>query len=323
MRSLLGVNARMSSKKKTQQRSANRYRYPQAGAQPQRARGSDRYTVDPQSFGSVGVPKLGQPRIRMTKNGMEVTNDELAFRVSRTATTGTIPSGTDALNFQFANSPAPTPSPGSGNIGTNKWIGQLAVLFDKYVVKSLVYEFKPALPFTVAGQIGMYFDPDTQGVLPTSLDAITGNAFAQIDQVSQKQTLKVRKSQMNRLPQYVTSAGPTEYQVGRMGTLVFVNSEINLAAATSGGVSLGIVWVTYTVEFINPSNALAATPAALTKEQRKSLLESVVLSNRNVVDAAAEKEKLNLGVSALDRLNGTITSSVVNLVLAKLGHLEL
>jgi hypothetical protein len=259
----------------------------------------------------------------MTKNGMEVTNDELAFRVSRTATTGTIPSGTDAQNFQFANSPAPAPSPGSGNIGTNKWLGQLAVLFDKYIVKSLVYEFKPALPFTVAGQVGMYFDPDTQGVLPTSLDAITGNAFAQIDQVSQKQTLRVRKSQMNRLPQYITSAGAAEFQVGRMGTLVCVNSEINLAAATSGVVSLGIVWVTYTVEFINPSNALAATPATLTKEQRKALLDSVIEENRIVIDSTAAKERLNLPVQALDRMNGTITSSVVNLVLAKLGHLEL
>lgn len=326
MRSLLGVSARMSSKMNlnTQQRSQNRDRNPQAKRRPQRlSNGYNSYAVTPQAFSTVNVPKIGQRRVRMTENGMEITNTEIAFRVNRTATGGTVPEATDGLNFMFVNSSTPKPSPGYGNIGTDKWAGSMALLFDKYKVKKLDFWFKPSLPVTATGQVGLYFDPDTIPNPPLTLDAITGNAYAQLDHVSQKQHLMVRSSQMNRLPQYVTSAGSTEYQVGRMGVLFCVNSALALTSTVTGPVSLGVVMMTYTIEFINPSNAALASVPTIGPSRLKEITEQVVAEGKIHADKVFASERINLPVSTIDRLNNTLTTHVTNLVLAKLGHLEL
>jgi len=262
-------------------------------------------------------------RIDPIRNGVRVINREIIQTINRTATTGNVAVGTDSIAFMFVNSATPVPSPGSGNIGSNKWIGQYATLYDKFRVKKLLFEFKPSQPVTAIGQVGMYFDADTSPVAPTTFDQISGNVYAQSAHVSQSQTLVVRPNQLNRLPQYVTSASSTESGAARVGVIQLVNTPVATTTSITGPVSLGVLWMEYEIEFLNPSAPTSASPAALASLDSTKLAEDVSAELRTAYDGWITKVGINLPTGTIDQLNSTITQHTIDTVLSKLRHVEL
>lgn len=284
------------------------------------------YLIQPQAQMSAGAAYSmpdAKMRIDPIRNGVRVINREIIQTINRTATSGNVAVGTDSIGFMFVNSATPVPSPGAGNIGSNKWIGQYATLYDKFKVKKLLFEFKPSQPVTAIGQVGMYFDADTSPAAPTAFEQISGNVYAQSAHVSQSQTLVVRPNQLNRLPQYVTSASSTEFGAARVGVVQFVNTPVATTTTITGPVSLGVLWMEYEVEFLNPSSPTSATPAALTSAQSNKLAEDVSSDLRTAYDGWIAQAGINLSTAKVDQLNSTITQHVTNAVLSKLRHVEL
>lgn len=284
------------------------------------------YLIQPQaqmSAGSAYSMPDARMRIDPIRNGVRVINREIIQTINRTATTGNVAVGTDSIAFMFVNSATPVPSPGSGNIGSNKWIGQYATLYDKFRVKKLLFEFKPSQPVTAIGQVGMYFDADTSPVAPTTFDQISGNVYAQSAHVSQSQTLVVRPNQLNRLPQYVTSASSTESGAARVGVIQLVNTPVATTTSITGPVSLGVLWMEYEVEFLNPSAPTSATPAALASLDSTKLAEDVSAELRTAYDGWITQVGINLPTDKIDQLNSTITQYTIDTVLSKLRHIEL
>jgi len=272
-----------------QRRNNRRRRGP---ARMQRARN----TVQPQPQRSLGVVMINDAaRMKMDpiRNGIRVRNREIVRSVTRTATTGSIPFGADSVGWRFNNAATTEPaSPGSGNVGPYMWVGQLATLYDKYVIRRLRFEFVPSQPFTATGQVAMYWDSDPEPVLPTSYQQISGNVYATAAHISQPNVLVVRPNQLNRLPQYQTSVAPgsTANDTGTVGYFNFVNQPGSLPSTTSGVVALGTIWVEYEIDFINPGNPTLGQPASvLTMEEEVEQLSDKVASLARLVDTVRQR----------------------------------
>lgn len=215
-------------------------------------------------LGTVLTRDLARMRMDPTRNGIVVRNREIIKTISRTATTGTYPFGLDSIDVRFVNSSTLPVSPGFTPLNLATWIGQMSVLYDKFIVRKLRFEFVSSMPFTITGQVGMYFDSDPDAALPTTFAQISGNVYAESVQVSQPLNLLIRPNQLNRLPQYATSAVNTtgsSQAATRVGILQFVNQAGILNTPTvTGAFDLGTLWMDYEIEFLNPSNPSTATP---------------------------------------------------------------
>lgn len=235
-------------------------------------------------LGTVVTRELARMRMDPTQNGIIVRNREILRVISRTATTGTYQEAVDSIGFLFSGDSGSPVSPGSGNLDQSLWLSQLARLYDKFIVRKLSYEFVSSMPFTVTGQVGMYFDSDNNPINPTTFQQLSGNVYAESVQVSQPLTLVVRPNQLNRLPQYVVSATSTgDSGVGRVGVLQFVNQAgITNAVNVSGPFALGALWIDYEVEFLNPSNPNSAFPPIAPSEPVvPPLVSSVNTTSKN------------------------------------------
>lgn len=218
----------------------------------------------PRSLGVVVTKEKARMQVDPIRNGIRVRNREIIKVITRTATTGAIPFGADGIGFVFDQTITTQPaSPGNGGLGPYLWVGQLATLYDKYIIKKLNFNFVSSLPFTSAGQVGMYFDSDPDTITPTNFQQLSGNVYADSVHISQDLNLVIRPNQVNRLPQYQTSSNQTGTSVdtARAGWLFFVNQPGSLSAATTGVLTLGTLWMEYELEFINPSNPQTAQAA--------------------------------------------------------------
>lgn len=264
-------------------------------------------------------------RIDPIKNGVRVTNREIVLDVTRSATAGAVPSGVDSLGYMFVDSSTVAPSPGAGQLGTNLWIGQYAKLYDKFIPRKTKFEFVSSLPFTAVGQVGHYFDSDPNPVAPTTFRGISGNVYAQSVHCSQPQELTLRPNQMDRLPQYQASANATDATTGRVGVYQLVNTPITLPTSTTGTVSIGVVWMEYEVDFLNPSNPQTASPATvIISSEKKSRIDSQVIADaRPALDKLFSEMRINVPVSQVDNFNKTLTPILSQMVLANLRKDEL
>nr|UHS72110.1 MAG: putative capsid protein [Tombusviridae sp.] len=248
-----------------------------------------RNLVQPRAQRTLGVA-VTQEAARMQmdpiRNGIRVRNREIIKSITRTATTGAIPFGADGIAWRFNNAQTGEPaSPGSGVLGPYLWLGQLATLYDKYIIKKLHFEFIPSQPFTATGQVAMYWDSDPDPVTPTTYQQVSGNVYAKAVHVSQPNSLSVRPNQVDRLPQYQTSVSVVGSQdTGTAGWLMFVNQPGSLTSATTGVVALGTLWVDYEIEFLNPGNPTLGQAAAVAVSDVEVLTRRVAELTR-LVDA--------------------------------------
>lgn len=240
-----------------------------------------RNLVQPRAQRTAGVvvtQEAARMQLDPIRNGIRVRNREIVKTISRAATTGAIPFGADAIAWRFNNAQiAPPPSPAESVLGPYLWLGQLATLYDKFIIKRLHFEFIPSLPFTATGQVAMYWDSDPFPVTPSSFQQVSGNVYAKAVHISQPNTLAVRPNQVDRLPQYQTSVttAAADFGTGTSGWLMFVNQPGSLSSATTGDVSLGTLWMDYEIEFLNPGNPALGQPAATVTPDVESLARRV------------------------------------------------
>jgi hypothetical protein len=198
--------------------------------------------------------RTGIPDIRSQGSGtISVTNQEIAFPVSGTASSGLISAGGTIKVFRFENSATGT------SLNNSNWITKIAMAYDKFIVDELEMWFVPSVAFTTSGMNAMYFDSDpSRTTPPATVAGVSGDMHATSKQVYAEMRLKVLKNQLNRLPQYETFSSGTDTGVATVGSINFVHDSILLANSTaSGNIDLGKVWMRYKIRFLNPSSSVA------------------------------------------------------------------
>lgn len=249
-----------------------------------------RNLVQPRAQRTLGVA-VTQEAARMQmdpiRNGIRVRNREILQTIQRTATAGAIPFGADYITWTFNNATTvPPASPGVGNMGPYLWLGQLATLYDKYVIKKLHFEFIPSLPFTSTGQVGMWWDSDPLPGVPTLYQQLSGNVYAKAVHQSQPMTLAVRPNQVNRLPQYQTSfTAGSAFDTATCGVFNFVNQAGTTGGSTTGAITLGTIWIEYEVELLNPGNPQLGPNTLVSPVTELGTLKQHVEALTRMVDA--------------------------------------
>ncbi len=227
--------------------------------QLQRPNTISRNLVQPRAQRTLGVvvtQEAARMQLDPIRNGIRVRNREIVRTIARTATAGAIPFGADIIYWAFNNAQTTVPgSPSASTLGPYLWVGQLATLYDKYIIKKLHFEYIPSLPFTSTGQVGMWWDSDPDPVAPTSFQQLSGNVYAKAVHQSQPCNLAIRPNQVDRLPQYQTSLSVTSSSdTATAGVFNFVNQAGTTGGSSTGALTLGTVWIDYEIEFLNPGN---------------------------------------------------------------------
>jgi hypothetical protein len=213
------------------------------------------------TLGTVVTQDAARMQLDPIRNGIRVRNREIVKVITRTATTGAFPFGVDRVDFFFDNTITAQPaSPGNGPMGPYLWLGQLATLYDKYRIVRLEYEFISSMPFTTTGQVGAYWDADPISLPASNFQQLSGNVYAKSTQVSQPFKLAIRPNQVDRLPQYQTSAlaGSSAQDTAKTGSINLLTSDGLLSSNATGSFTLGTLWMEYEIEFINPGNPSTA-----------------------------------------------------------------
>jgi hypothetical protein len=129
------------------------------------------------------------------------------------------------------------------------WLHPIANQFDFYRFTNLSFEFVPLLPATTAGNVRMFFDPDTLDEAPTSAIEFAAHGNSISGPIWSPLKLDVPRSAMDRFTDWhfvrggsVTSDSKT-YDVGR----------IHFAVNASAAATVGELHVHYVVEFCQPS----------------------------------------------------------------------
>lgn len=197
--------------------------------------------------------RTGIPKLISSGSSVIVSNREIAISVTGTATTGVIPAGGAICIMQFMT------GINAKYLDISRWISKIAGAYDKWILKSLTLHFVPALPFTAAGMYSLFFDADpTRSAAPTGVLATSGDMGAVSKQIYSEATYNAKHEQLNRLPQYETYPGGTVNVADALiGSINLSWDAITLASAATGTVSIGNVWMEYTVQFLNPSGTMA------------------------------------------------------------------
>lgn len=218
---------------------------PKASKKKQRARTVARAqsTLDAQTL-SMLPPA---PRVVSGKGGsIRVKNSEILQTVAWNATSGAIPAGGTSTKFQFGT---------GGGLTSATWLNTFGTLFDKFKVNELEIWFQPVTSTSSSGAIAIWFDSDPSAPTPANFTSVSGNVGASAGAVFQPLRIKVNQQLLNRLPQYLTSLGGVASQLESScpGSVMFAQSSL-LVGSSTGGVTLGYIWISYDVTFLGPSS---------------------------------------------------------------------
>lgn len=195
----------------------------------------------------------GQPKFQHKGDRVIVSNSEILVEVNGTVASGVIPAGGAIRVFRFENVAT------GNNMNTTRWLTGMAKLYDKFRVNKMNMRWVTSVPFTYGGQVALRFDSDpSKTTADASLLAVSGDMRALATAVYNSASNRVKKDQLNRLPQYETFPNAADTGVATVGSINLAYSAITPPAGTTGTINLGYVWVDYEVEFFNPSNAIAA-----------------------------------------------------------------
>lgn len=245
----------------------------------------------PQPIPAANHMRMGPYRPTITQRGNKVLvkNREIFIDLAATFATGSAPSITIGRTFGFVNSTG-TPS-SSGRIGTIYWLQQIARCWDKYRVLEATLQYVASAAFTYSGQVGLYWDPDPTATIPPNFASVSANRFSVSSQVSQPSTLRLPRECFNRLPWYDTTTGAADNTDGICGTMVAVSTPImSPLPAQTGNMSLGVVWMEYTIEFEIPSNPVTQTAPTFRSQDSAELQEIVkaVIASQMASQSAAK-----------------------------------
>lgn len=198
----------------------------------------------------TGVPMYKH----MPAGRVMVSNTEIALDVTGTLASGVIPQGGAIRVFRFDSTAT------GNNLNTTTWLNGMAKLYDKFIIRKLRLRWVPSVPVTYAGQIAIRWDSDPGKVTTdVGVKAISGDMNATATQVFNAMSLNVLNNQLNRLPQYETFSAAGDTGVGTVGSMNVAYTAITSPTSTAtGSLSLGLLWMDYVVEFLNPSASVNA-----------------------------------------------------------------
>lgn len=236
---------------KTERRKRNRQRKTQEGSS---LPGPTQKRVGP--LPAAATQRVGAPmRVIADHTKMVISNREVFYTVFGTAKAGVVPitGGSAGLFYKL----------GSATVTSNTvapWLAQQMNGYDKYKVRKLKFTYQPVLPVTTGGGILLYFDSNPKAPTPSAVTSISGNMGLRAGQIFQEIVVPVEPNQLSRLPEYqvvtVDEAGKGSAEVAGVGRLCWLNTATTLPNATAEGqITMGYLWVEYTVELLNPSNA--------------------------------------------------------------------
>lgn len=199
--------------------------------------------------------RTGGPVYRNSKNGrITVCNTEIALDVTGTLAAGVVPAGGAIRVFRFENVAT------GNNMNTTMWLNGVAKLYDKFIIKKLRLRWVPSVPVTYAGQVAIRWDSDPgKTTADSGVKAVSGDMNATASPVFNAMSLNVMHNQLNRLPQYETFSSTSDTGVGTVGSINVSFTNITSPTATAvGALSLGLLWIDYELEFLNPSASINA-----------------------------------------------------------------
>lgn len=130
------------------------------------------------------------------------------------------------------------------------WLTSAMNLYDLFRFTSLKVTWCPAASIQTTGVIGFYYDPNPGTAAPTSFTALASNAGVVTTQIAVAASLNVHPSRLKRLPWYLTQG--TDVPATTQGTLVTAWAS-GAIPSVNGQVTLGTLWIEYTVELRNPT----------------------------------------------------------------------
>lgn len=156
--------------------------------------------------------------------------------------------GSDAFGDYIASYPV---NPGMG--ATFPWLHHMAFQYEAYRFRELKFQFCPSIPSTTAGRVFMYLDYDAADAFPTTKQAFLSNHGAVSTSAWCPIEMKADSPDLHKLPQHINRYGvlPANLDVKTYDVAnLFVASQ-GIGAALDG-VSIGELYVEYTVEFFTP-----------------------------------------------------------------------
>lgn len=156
------------------------------------------------------------------------------------------------------------------------WLTSAMSLYDLFRFTSLKVTWCPAASIQTTGVIGFYYDPNPGTAAPTSFTALASNAGVVTTQIAVAATLNVHPSRLKRLPWYLTQG--TDVPATTQGTLVTAWAS-GAIPSVNGQVTLGTLWIEYTVELRNPTwipptgYAMQAEPGCIEQDMLEVLEE--------------------------------------------------
>lgn len=166
--------------------------------------------------------------------------------------TDTIPSGASVGTGTSTNALF-----NADTLGASSWLGKLLPLYDKYRILRASLEYVPAVPFTSIGQAAMYWDNDPNDAKPEkgAISAVSGSLNVTVSHVSQQMHQTLLSTQLQRLPWYLTKSSGADVSEATAGQVVLVTTPVSIAsnATASTSVTVGTVWLDYTIELSDPT----------------------------------------------------------------------
>jgi hypothetical protein len=243
---------------------------------------------------------VNKPHMTLSTKGIVVKHKEYMTNIISSATT---------LGF---NSYGVTLNP--GKISAFPWLSTIAGNFDKYRILSCTISLVTNQPTTTAGRIGVGFDYDSTDPLPadrTDFFSLTHHAeCAAWDSLEFKIPLQggVR---------YVNSHTITDSKLIDYGQVIIMTDQI---VTTGTAINLGDAIIEYTVELIDPQQAIMSTylllggnSSAFDRMQQVGpvIAEIVPTTSTTVVDHELSIGYYMVVISGYDGGSGTPTASVV------------
>lgn len=183
------------------------------------------------------VGRQGAPRTKTIKDGLSITHSELITSIVSSSSANTFKAQGFVIN------------PGKGDVFP--WLSTMAVNYDKYRIRSFLVEVITFSPTSVAGRVGIAYDPDSTDALPydrTEFFAMDKHMQGPVWQTIMLE-LPTPKTEL-----FVNSHTTTDSKLIDAGQFVVMTDQL-----ASASVSIADVVVHYTVELLKPQQALYQT----------------------------------------------------------------
>lgn len=183
-----------------------------------------------------------KPKMGSGSKGLVVTHREMIGQIISSATN--LAYSTDS----FVINP--------GKFSTFPWLSTLAVNFDKYVMKRLRFYTISNQATTVAGRVGLGYDVDSTDTPPQDRNEFFSLTYHAECAPWDSVVLDIPCDNKER---FVNSHTTTDSKLIDIGQIIFMSDAISASGVAQPSTALSDVIVEYTVELIDPQQAVYST----------------------------------------------------------------